>query len=73
MSLVGDLEFKTKIDNKPAIIKMPNACLDIDILSENGHREINFSIDSNNHQINCNRKIIFTIKMLDDDKEEDAK
>jgi len=31
MSLVGDLEFKTKIDDKPAIIKMPNACLDIDV------------------------------------------
>lgn len=71
MSLVGNLEFYTKIDGKLAIIKIPNACLDIDILSKNGFREISCSIDNNNHRINCDRKIIFTIKMLNDDKEEE--
>ena len=69
MSLVGDLEFKTKIDDKPAIIKMPNAYLDIDISSENGHREISFSIDSNDHQRKNYKKIIFTIEILDEEEE----
>ena len=71
MSLIGDLEFKTKIDDRPAVIKMPNACLDIDVSSENGHREISFSIDSNDHQRKSYRKIIFTIEILDNDKEEE--
>ncbi len=41
MSLIGDLEFKTIIDDKPAIIKIPNANLyDINVLVEDGHKEI---------------------------------
>ncbi len=41
MSLVGDLEFKTIIDDKPVTIKIPNAHLyNIDVLIEDGHRKI---------------------------------
>lgn len=40
MNLIGDLEFKTVIDNKPVTIKIPNAHLhNIDVLVEDGHRE----------------------------------
>ena len=40
MSLVGDLEFKTVIDDKPAIIKIPNAHLhNIEVLVEDGHKK----------------------------------
>ena len=56
MSLVGDLEFKTIIDDKPTVIKMPNARLDIKILSENGYREISFSVDDDGHKRNSYRK-----------------
>lgn len=45
MSLIGDLEFKTVIDDQPVIIKIPNAHLyDIDVLVENGHKEITFFV-----------------------------
>lgn len=41
MNLVGDLEFYTIIDDKPAIIKIPNARLhDINVLLENGYRKV---------------------------------
>jgi hypothetical protein len=40
MNLVGDLEFKTVIDDKPVIIKILNAHLhNIGVLVEDGHRE----------------------------------
>ncbi len=54
MTLVGDLEFKTVIDDKPVIIKIPNAHLhNIDISAEDGHREI-----------------VCTMTVIDDIKEE---
>ena len=46
MSLVGDLEFKTIIDDKPAIIKMPNATiLNVEVLSEDGLKKAVFTIE----------------------------
>ena len=45
MSLVGDLEFKTVIDDKPAIIKIPNAHLyEINVLVKNGYKEVTFVV-----------------------------
>lgn len=53
MNLIGDLEFKTIIEGKPVIIKMPNAYLtNIEFLSEGG----------------C-RGSIFTIKKIENEKE----
>lgn len=41
MSLIGNLEFKTIIDDKPVTIKIPNAELyDINVLVEDGLKEI---------------------------------
>lgn len=35
-----DLEFKTIINDEPAIIKIPNGHFNINIFIEDGHREI---------------------------------
>lgn len=40
MSLIGVLEFKTIIDDKPVTIKIPNAHIhNIDVLVEDGYKE----------------------------------
>lgn len=45
MSLIGDLEFKTVINDQPVIIKIPNAHLyNVEVLVKDGYREITFAV-----------------------------
>ena len=62
MSLIGDLEFRTIINNRPVIIKAQNAeLLGIEVLSENGIREGIFTIDGDSG------KTIFTVEALEEE------
>lgn len=52
MSLIGELEFRTIINNRPVIIKAENAhLLDIEVLSENGIKEGTFTINGDGETI----------------------
>jgi hypothetical protein len=62
MSLIGDLEFRTIINNRPIIIKAQNTqLLGIEVLSENGVREGTFTIDGDSG------KTTFTIEALEEE------
>lgn len=62
MSLIGDLEFRTIINNRPVIIKAENAqLLDIEVLSENGIKEGTFTIKGDSGET------IFTVEALEEE------
>lgn len=62
MSLIGDLEFRTIINNRPVIIKAENAqLLGIEVLSENGFREGTFTISGDNGET------IFIVEALEEE------
>lgn len=70
MSLVGELEFRTVIDDKPAIIIMPNACLlDVEVSLEKGFKEAIFTIEK--RMIDEDGKTIFTIEPPNKTEEEE--
>ena len=66
MSLIGDLEFKTIINNKLAIIKMPNAYLDIENFIKGRYREAIFTVNTASDE----EKNIYTIEIIDNEEEE---
>ena len=68
MSLIGDLEFKTIIEDKPVIIKMSNACLtNIEFLSEDGCRGSIFTIKK--IEIENEEEKGFLIEIIKDEEE----
>lgn len=62
MSLIGDFEFRTIINNRPVIIKAENTeLLDIEVLSENGIKEGTFTINGDSGET------IFTVEALEEE------
>lgn len=68
MSLVGDLEFKTIIDNRPALLKMSNAHLNnIEVFSEGCHKKVVFTVETIKDE---GKDAVFTIETIGNEEEE---